>query len=144
MVMIKREGLFPFRFFMSPLQAISVPQPPPDTERPSEPEFLLVCNNARLRAAIRSNVVTFPSQMVRLPGRGDADQTERIVQLYFIRGWPVWRICDRYRISKIRVQATLTSWRRRAVAAGFIQEIQPRNQPRVPSASSSIPSPRPV
>lgn len=70
--------------------------------------------------------MTFPSQMVRLSNSGHgSDMPERIVQLYFVHGWSVASLGRRYRLSKKGVEDTLTRWRHRAVAAGFIQEIQP-------------------
>lgn len=92
----------------------------------TESDFLLVCGNAGLRAAIRKNAVTFPSQMVRLRGSGsENDEPEKIAHLYFICGWSVGSLSRRYGLSKKRIEDCLTRWRNRAVAAGFIQEIQP-------------------
>jgi hypothetical protein len=90
----------------------------------TEFEFLTWCTNAALRDAIRNNRVTFPSQMVRLRSRADRDTSERIVQLYFISGWPVRRLCGRYRLSRTKIDKILNEWRQRAIAAGFVQEIQ--------------------
>jgi hypothetical protein len=92
------------------------------------PEFLLLCGNAGLRAAIRRNAVTFPSQMVRLRScDAGNDEPERIVQLYFVHGWSIGSICRRYRLSKKSVDNILNKWRHGAVAAGFVQEIRPRS-----------------
>jgi hypothetical protein len=97
------------------------------TGRENAPEFLLLCGNAGLRAAIRRNAVTFPSQMVRLRScDAGNDEPERIVQLYFVHGWSIGNICRRYRLSKKRVDNILNKWRHGAVAAGFVQEIRPR------------------
>jgi hypothetical protein len=99
--------------------------------REREPEFLLICGNAGLRGAIRKNLVTFPAQMVRLRSSGHGnDRPERIVQLYFVHGWSIGKLCHRYRLSKKRVEDVLMKWRHRAVAAGFVQEIQPRGLPK--------------
>ena len=96
--------------------------------RENAPEFLLLCGNAGLRAAIRRNAVTFPSQMVRLRScDAGNDEPERIVQLYFVHGWSIGSICRRYRLSKKRVDNILNKWRHGAVAAGFVQEIRPRS-----------------
>jgi hypothetical protein len=98
------------------------------TGRENAPEFLLLCGNAGLRAAIRRNAVTFPSQMVRLRScDAGNDEPERIVQLYFVHGWSIGNICRRYRLSKKRVDNILNKWRHGAVAAGFVQEIRPRS-----------------
>jgi hypothetical protein len=84
---------------------------------------LALVGNSMLRAAIRRNLVSFPSQIPPLVKR--ADKHERIVQLYFACGWQVRSICSRYRLSKSAVQKVLSEWRIRAVAAGYIQDIHP-------------------
>lgn len=89
------------------------------------PEFPASFNNALLRAAIQNNLVTFPSQTVYCRNVADGDMRWRIVQLYFVCGWPVRRICVRYRLTRQSVHNILTQWRHRAVAAGFVQEIEP-------------------
>ena len=55
------------------------------------------------------------------------DKEERIIQLYFVRNWQVRNICDRYRMSKPLVQKILTEWRIRAVAGGYVQDIDPES-----------------
>jgi hypothetical protein len=87
-------------------------------------EFLSSCSNAVLREAIQSNVVTFPSQVMWLGSREGGDVGRRIIQLYFISGWSVQRISDRYLISKTGVHRILREWRRRAMAVGFLQGVQ--------------------
>jgi transposase-like protein len=57
--------------------------------------------------------------------RGSGDLQERIVQLYFVRGWSVRSICDRYGLSKAMAHKLLGEWRVRAVESGYIQEIEP-------------------
>jgi hypothetical protein len=86
--------------------------------------FPALFSNALLREAIRTNSVSFPSQT---PSFGDAGSGLhwRIAQLYFVSGWSVRRICMRHRLSKQMVRNILSQWRLRAVAAGFVQEIQP-------------------
>jgi transposase-like protein len=81
--------------------------------------------NTLLRAAIQRNLVSFPAQVAAFARRGIGDKRERIVQLYFVRGWSVRSICERYGMSKVAVQNLLSEWRIRAVAAGHIQEIDP-------------------
>jgi hypothetical protein len=89
-----------------------------------ESESFVFCTNSNLRAAIRNNAVTFPAQMAHLRSRADDDRSERIVHLYFVGGWPVRRICARYRLGRQTIYTILAKWRQRAVAAGFVQEIQ--------------------
>jgi hypothetical protein len=86
---------------------------------------IALIGNAILRSAIQRNLVSFPSQVPGFMRRQSGDAQERIVQLYFVRGWPVRSICDRYCLSKAMVQKILSEWRIRAVAAGYIQDIHP-------------------
>lgn len=48
---------------------------------------------------------------------------ERIVQLYFVRGWQLQSICERYQLGKSTVRKLLSDWKVRAIAAGYIIEI---------------------
>jgi DNA-binding transcriptional regulator LsrR (DeoR family) len=75
--------------------------------------------------AIRQNLVSFPSQVPTLKGRQGRDIPERAAQLYFVRGWSVRDICDRYSLNKAVVRKMLSEWRSRAIAAGYIQDIHP-------------------
>ena len=59
---------------------------------------LALIGNTALRAAIQCNLVSFSAQIPALTKGGDA--LKRIVQLYFVRGWPTRAICDRYRLSR--------------------------------------------
>jgi hypothetical protein len=76
-----------------------------------------------LRAAIRANRVSFPSQTPIFPSQHQVDRQRRIVQLYFILGWNPARIARRYRITGSRVSQILGRWTRRAVELGFVQQI---------------------
>ena len=69
--------------------------------------------------------MTFPAQIQPFMKRTMGDLQERIVQLYFVRGWSVRNICDRYGMSKAMVHKLLAEWRIRAVESGYIQEIEP-------------------
>ena len=86
---------------------------------------LALLGNALLRTAITRNLVTFPAQVQPFMKRTMGDMQERIVQLYFVRGWSVRNICDRYGMSKAMVHKLLAEWRIRAVESGYIQEIEP-------------------
>lgn len=81
--------------------------------------------NRTLRFLIRHNLVTFPSQMPQLSRRGTGELSNRMAQLYFLRGWSLRAICGRYGISKVGAQKQLNEWRIRAVESGYIQEIEP-------------------
>jgi hypothetical protein len=79
--------------------------------------------NTLLRLAIRRNIVTFPSQIPVFMKQPAGSTQQRVVQLYFLRGWSVRSICDRYQLAKKIVQNLLSDWRIRAISAGLIQEI---------------------
>ena len=86
---------------------------------------LALVGNTLLRTAITRNLVTFPAQIRPFMKRTNGDLQERIVQLYFVRGWTVRSICERYGMSKAMVHKLLAEWRVRAVESGYIQEIEP-------------------
>jgi hypothetical protein len=86
---------------------------------------LALLGNTLLRTAITRNLVTFPAQIQPFMKRTAGDLPERIVQLYFVRGWSVRNICERYGMSKAMVHKVLAEWRIRAVESGYIQEIEP-------------------
>ncbi len=81
--------------------------------------------NTLLRTAITRNLVSFPAQVQPFMKRGSGDLQERVVQLYFVRGWSVRSICQRYNLSKAMAHKLLAEWRVRAVESGYIQEIEP-------------------
>ncbi len=86
---------------------------------------LALLGNTLLRTAITRNLVSFPAQIQPFMKRSTGDLQERIVMLYFVRGWSVRMICDRYGLSKAMAHKLLAEWRIRAVESGCIQEIQP-------------------
>jgi hypothetical protein len=88
---------------------------------------LELLGNTLLRTAITRNLVTFPAQIRPFFKRSFGDLQERIVQLYFVRGWTVKSICYRYSLSKAMVHKLLADWRIRAIESGYIQEIEQGN-----------------
>jgi transposase-like protein len=86
---------------------------------------LALLGNTLLRTAITRNLVSFPAQIRPFMRRSSGDLQERIVQLYFVRGWSVRKICERYNLSKAMAHKLLAEWRIRAVESGYIQEIEP-------------------
>jgi transposase-like protein len=88
---------------------------------------LALMGNTMLRTAITRNLVSFPAQIRSFMKRSSGDVQERIVQLYFVRGWSVRSICERYGLSKAMAHKLLAEWRIRAVESGYIQEIEPGN-----------------
>jgi transposase-like protein len=88
---------------------------------------LALLGNTLLRTAITRNLVSFPAQVRPFMKKASGDLQERIVQLYFVRGWSVRSICERYGLSKAMAHKLLAEWRIRAVESGYIQEIEPGN-----------------
>jgi hypothetical protein len=76
-----------------------------------------------LRQAIRSNRISFPSQVPVFLKHDRADLQRKIVQLYFLFGWACRRIGGRYSLPPQRVQQILNTWKRRAVQMGYLQSI---------------------
>jgi hypothetical protein len=87
-------------------------------------EFPASFSNSLLREAIRNNSVSFPAQTPCFSSNADGDLHWRIAQLYFVSGWSLGRICLRHGLSKQMVRNILGQWRARAIAAGFVQEIE--------------------
>lgn len=113
--------------------------------RANSPLDLALAGSSTLRSAIQHNLVSFPSQVPFFTRRDDARR--RIVQLYFLRGWSLRAICDRYRLSRVRIHAVLRQWTLRAVEAGYIRDIRPDPpgiaavQPDLDSGAESAPAP---
>jgi hypothetical protein len=76
-----------------------------------------------LRKSIRKNQVSFPSQVPTFPKHDRPDLQQKLAQLYFVLGWSGPKIAARYGLSRLRVQQILSTWKRRAVEAGYIQCI---------------------
>jgi hypothetical protein len=93
--------------------------------------------NSALRTAIRRNLVSFPSQIPAFAK--DGEEQKRVVQLYFVSGWEIGAICDRYKLSKWTVRTILSDWKVRAVAAGLIQTIDPEEIARLSSQTAVDP-----
>jgi len=97
---------------------------------PLEPGNLGSLRADQLRAAIRSNLVTFPGQIPVFERRDRPDLQRRIVQLYFTFGWSCATIAARYGMLRQRVGQVLNTWKRRALETGYIQYIPPpENKP---------------
>jgi hypothetical protein len=78
-----------------------------------------------LRRAIRGNIVSFPSQIPSLPKGSQADMQWRMVLLFFVRGWSVANIAERFHVPRHRVWTLLNGWSVRAMALGHVQVIDP-------------------
>jgi hypothetical protein len=78
-----------------------------------------------IRWAIRTNQVTFPSQVPTFGRHDRADLQWRFAQLYFVHGWNCGGIAAKYGLIHQRVRQILNTWKRRAVEMGYIQFIPP-------------------
>src|SRR5260221_14350634 len=74
-----------------------------------------------LRAAIRRNVVTFPSQVPVFERHVRPDLQRKMVQLYFVLGWSCESIAARYGLLRQRAGQILRTWQQRAIETGYIQ-----------------------
>jgi hypothetical protein len=82
-----------------------------------------------LRAMVRRNQVSFPSQIPVFEKHDRCDLQPKLVQLFFLFGWSSRRIAARYKMLPQRVVQILNTWRRRAVEMGYVQEIPPARKP---------------
>jgi hypothetical protein len=80
---------------------------------------------ADLREAVRGNRVSFPSQVPTLTRHARPGLQRKVAQLYFVMGWNCSNIGARYGLSSARVRGILNTWKRRAVKAGYLQQIPP-------------------
>ena len=80
---------------------------------------------SELRGRIRRNRVSFPSQVPTFEKHDRPDLQRKAVQLYFLFGWSCGRIAQRYGVLRQRIQQVLSTWKRRAIQMGYIQEIPP-------------------
>jgi len=83
--------------------------------------------NRVLRQAVQENLVSFPSQVPVFERQSRPDLQQRIVILYFVRGWTMDDIAKRYGLGRQRMGQILTAWRTRAVKEGYIQAVEPEH-----------------
>lgn len=91
---------------------------------------------SRLRAAVRKNKVSFPSQIPVFPKHTRPDLQQKIVQLYFIFGWSSQKIRLRYGLGRVRFFQILGTWKRRAIELGYIQCVPPATKVKMASGRS--------
>jgi len=91
--------------------------------RPDIAEELDADSLNELRRKIRQNRVSFPSQVPTFQKHDRPDLQRKAVQLYFLFGWSCNKIARRLGILRQRVQQILSTWKRRAIQLGYIQEI---------------------
>jgi len=84
---------------------------------------------SELRHKVRENRVSFPSQVPIFEKHDRPDIQRKAVQLYFLFGWSCRRIAERHGLLRQRVQQILSTWKRRAIQMGYVQEIPPALPP---------------
>jgi hypothetical protein len=96
----------------------------------------------QLRAAVRANLVSFPSPVPTFERHDRPDLQWRIVQLYFVFGWGYETIALRYGLVHQRVAQILKTWKRRAIETGYIQHIPLLDPLGVFAATAALHSPQ--
>jgi hypothetical protein len=81
--------------------------------------------NKVLRQAVQENLVNFPSQVPVFMKQARPDLQQKLVLLYFVHGWTMDDIANRYSLGRQRIVRILTAWRTSAVKEGYIQAIEP-------------------
>jgi hypothetical protein len=93
--------------------------------RPQNANSIEELSLSELRGKIRRNRVSFPAQVPIFEKHDRPDLQQKTVQLYFLFGWSCSRIAQRYGVLRQRIQQILSTWKRRAIQMGYIQEIPP-------------------
>jgi DNA-binding response OmpR family regulator len=96
---------------------------PPSEGRAEDKQSIAHMSLRRLRTALREGQISFPSQVPIFSCQSRVDIQWRLAQLYFVRGWDCAQLAMRYRVTPARVRQLLSSWVRRALLVGYIQEI---------------------
>jgi len=80
-------------------------------------------DSSLLRKALRSNIVSFPSQVPVFLKQPPADVQWRVVLLFFVRGWSSSLIGARFGVPKHQIWRILKDWSIRALTLGYVQVI---------------------
>lgn len=94
--------------------------------------------NRALQAAVRRNVVCFPSQAPIFGKRPQRDLQWRLAVLYFIRGWSTRAIAVRYGLTRERCGQIIGDWRIRAINMGYIQDVTPETASEAASVMAEL------
>jgi hypothetical protein len=120
------------RFAHTPILPSNPPAPPvyrvrprPNETEKGNTEKMEWFTLNELRRRVRQNRVSFPSQVPTFEKHDRPDVQRKAVQLYFFFGWSCSRIAQRHGLLRQRVQQILSTWKRRAIQMGYIQEIPP-------------------
>jgi hypothetical protein len=90
---------------------------------PSELAETPAWNLRFIRKAVRSQSLSFPSQVPVFTHLHRPDIQWRMVLLYFVQGWPSRKIASRYGMSGKRVTQLLRQWTSRAMLRGYLDRI---------------------
>jgi hypothetical protein len=77
----------------------------------------------RIRGAIRSHRLSFPSQVPIFKHLHRPDVQWRMVVLFFVHGWACSKIARRYGMTRERVKQLVRQWTSRAIRGGYIDRI---------------------
>jgi len=77
----------------------------------------------RLRAAIQSQEISFPSQVPVFACQSRSEIQWRLVELYFVRNWSCTDLGQRYGVTMERARQLISQWVQRAFVLGYLQEI---------------------
>jgi hypothetical protein len=96
----------------------------------------------RLRNAIQTNQVSFPSQVPVFVKHATPTLQRYVVQLYFLQNWSCAKIAKRYGSTRFYVWQIINEWKRHAVSLGYLQEIPPPEVfLRTPATAMGLPFP---
>lgn len=76
-----------------------------------------------LRQAVWENRVVFPAPAPVFAHQYRADVQQRLVELYFVRGWSFRQLGGRYGVTAGRVRQTIRRWVERAMTLNYLQSI---------------------
>ena len=79
----------------------------------------------QLQEAVRSNRVSFPSQVPVFIKHSGGQQQSQVILLYFVLGWNCDRIAKRYKVTRQHIWQIVSEWKGHAVALGYLQVIPP-------------------
>jgi DNA-binding response OmpR family regulator len=105
-------------------QAVSSPVTSDATPEKEAVERILCLSLRRLRKAIQTGWISFPSQVPVFARESRPDIQWRLVELYFVHNWSCSDLGRRYAVTMERVRQVLCAWVRRAAWLGYLQEIQ--------------------
>ena len=99
-------------------------------------DFNLPWTVHQIRQAVWQHQLSFPSQVPVFIHLHRPDIHWKIVLLYFVRGWPVPRIAQRYGLNPKRILQLLRQWTGRAILLGYIDRIPPEQPDELPSEAA--------